>query len=172
MKKLHFKLSTLLLTCLCLTSFKHPIKLTASLIDFESATGHLRMECRVFIDDFEYSINQTLAKDINISNPTKEDKKGIEEYFKKYYSVKLNEISYALKYSSIEVMKEYNVVTIKFEPQKIDIKKGDKLIIYNTLFFKEFAYMQTNRITIRMPPFFNEANFQTTIDDFTITKSL
>jgi hypothetical protein len=130
------------------------------------------MECRVFIDDFEYSINQTLTKDINISNLTKEDKKAIKEYFKKYCSVKINEISYALKYSSVEVMKEYNVVTIKFEPQKIAIKKGDKLIISNTLFFKEFASMQANRITIRMPPFFNEANYQTTINDFTIAKSL
>jgi MinD-like ATPase involved in chromosome partitioning or flagellar assembly len=54
----------LLLVCVIIitTSFKHPIKLTASLIEYDTNTANLKSECKVFIDDFEKSINKKLVK--------------------------------------------------------------------------------------------------------------
>jgi len=70
----------LLLSCLLLfsTSFNslHPIKLTSSLVEFNPKANILRVECRVFIDDFTFSMNDTFTKNFNVSNLTKEDVKA------------------------------------------------------------------------------------------------
>jgi hypothetical protein len=153
-------------------SFKHPIKLTASLIEYDEKTSALSMECKVFIDDFEKSINKTLAKNINISALTKEDKSGIEDYFEKYYTITINGNKYLLKYKASEVMKEYNVLTIKFSKKVIKLKKGDKILIENTLFFEEFGYLQSNRITIRIPPYITEDNHEAVLNNYSINKTL
>lgn len=153
-------------------SFKHPIKLTASLIEYDEKTNALRMECKVFIDDFEKSINKTLAKNITVTALSHEDKKGIENYFEKYYNITHNGNKLPLKYKVSEVMKEYNVLTIKFSEKIIKLKKGDKVLIENTLFFEEFGYMQSNRITIRIPPFITEDNHEAVLNDYSINKTL
>jgi hypothetical protein len=171
-KKLLYKSLFFALISLTTTSFKHPIKLTASLIEYEATTKSLKMECKVFIDDFEKSINKTLAKNINVSTLTKADKDGIEDYFEKYYNITVNGKKLPLKYKASEVMKEYNVLTIKFSENTITVKKGDKLLIENTLFFEEFGYLQSNRITIRIPPFITEDNHEATINNYSIPLNL
>ena len=163
---------TLLSICLFFASFKHPIKLTASLIEYDEKTSALSMECKVFIDDFEKSISKKLAKNINVSNLMKEDKTGIEDYFEKYYTITLNGKKLPLKYFTSVVMREYNVLTIKFSENTIKLKKGDKLLIENTLFFEEFGYLQSNRITIRIPPYITEDNHEAIINDYSINKTL
>ncbi len=168
-----YKILMLFGVLLLSTSLKsaHPIKLTASLIEYNSKTNSIRMECRVFIDDFENSINSTLTKNINISNLSTEDKKGIEDYFKKYYTITINNKIYSLKYLESEILAEYNVFCIKFSESDLKIKKGDQICIKNKLFFEEFGFLQSNRITVRMEPFVTE-NYQTTFDDYSITFNL
>ena len=163
-------LKIVLLTILIITttSFKHPIKLTASLIEYDTNTANLKSECKVFIDDFEKSINKKLVKNINLSNLTQEDKTGIEDYFEMHFNITYNGKILPLKYKGLEVLKEYNVVTIKFIENKLKIKKGDKILIENTLFFEEFGYIQSNRITVRIPPFIPEENHEAIISNYTI----
>ena len=43
-----------------LTSTSHPLKLSASLIEFDPEAKTLRMECKVFRDDFERSLDSFL----------------------------------------------------------------------------------------------------------------
>ena len=166
------KIANKTLLCLCIviltTSFKHPIKLTASLIDYDVKNSSLKMECKVFIDDFEKSINKTLTKNINLSDLSKEDIKGIDDYFENYFKITLNSKALPVKYKSSELLKEYNVFTIKFTDNVVKIKKGDKLEITNTLFFTEFGYIQSNRMTIRIPPFVVEDNHETTLNNYLI----
>ena len=58
------------------------------------------------------------------------------------------------------------MLIVKFEDNTIKLKIGDKLKLFNTLFFADFGYIQTNRITIRMPPFFKESNVEATMDNY------
>ena len=151
------------------SSFKHPLKLTASLIEYDNKTGNLRMECKVFIDDFQTSINRRLTKDIDLYNLTKEDKIIIEDYFNRYYSIILNESKLSFKYKSSEIQEDYNVVTIKFAKTNMPIKKGDKFLIENILFFEDFGFSQSNRVTLRIPPFLKEYNYQTNVNEYSFS---
>jgi hypothetical protein len=168
MKNKFYKTVFLLSVILFTTSFKHPIKLTASLIEYDLNSTSLKTECKIFIDDFEKSINKTLTKNINLSDLTKEDKTGIEDYFEKHFNITINGKILPLKFKTSEVLKEYNVITIKFIENKLKIKKGDKLLIENTLFFEEFGYMQSNRITVRIPPFVTEDNHEAVVNNYAI----
>jgi len=148
------------------TSFKHPIKASASLIEYDDQSNKIKIECRVFIDDFEKSINKTLPKNLNLTHLTKEDVAGINAYFNDYFGISLNDKPLLIKYKACEVLKEYNMLIVKFEDNTIKLKIGDKLKLFNTLFFADFGYIQTNRITIRMPPFFRESNVEATMDNY------
>ncbi len=172
LKKISLKILGCIAILLTTMSFKHPIKLTASLIEYNADAKTIKMECKVFIDDFEKSINKTLAKNINVSNLSKEDKVGIEDYFEKYYNITVNGKKLTLNYKASEVMKEYNVLTIKFSENSLAIKKGDKILIENTLFFEEFGYMQSNRITIRIPPHITEDNREATLNNYSISLNI
>jgi len=143
----------------------HPIKLTASLIEYDVKTKCLKMECTIFMDDFEKSINKTLEKNINLSNLSKEDMKGIGNYFGNHFKIILNSNTLPIKYESSEVLNEYNIIRIKFKDNGVKIKKGDKLLISNALFFTEFGSIQSNRMTIRIPPFVVEDNHESTLNN-------
>ncbi len=168
MKTKFYKTLLLLGVVIFATSFKHPIKLTASLIEYDLNSTSLKTECKIFIDDFEKSINKTLTKNINLSDLTKENKTGIENYFEKHFNITVNGKILPLKFKASEVLKEYNVITIKFVDNKLKIKKGDKLLIENTLFFEEFGYLQSNRITVRIPPFIAEDNHEAVVNNYAI----
>ncbi|WP_109299377.1 DUF6702 family protein [Aquimarina sp. AU474] len=163
-----YKISLLLGVLFFSTSFvnPHPIKLTSSLIEYNLKTSNLTMECRVFIDDFVFSINDTFTKNINLKNLSPEDKKGVENYFERYYKISINDKLYPLKYTSSDVMEKHNVVSFKFSKNVPVIKQGDQICIENTLFFEEFGFLQSNKITVRVPPFITENYFEvTTLDE-------
>lgn len=150
---------------LVFSSYKHPIKLTASLIEYNPETSSIRMECKVFIDDFENSLTK---KDFNVSNLSKEDKEEIEYFFGEYYNITINGKELPLNYEASEIHASYNVLVIKFAENDITIKKGDNLFIENKLFFEQFGYLQSNRITVRIPPFISEKNYVTTLKNYSI----
>ncbi|WP_299431474.1 DUF6702 family protein [uncultured Aquimarina sp.] len=159
----------LLLGCLLLFSISfsspHPIKLTSSLIEINPKTNILHMECRVFIDDFTFSMNDTFTNNFTASNLSKENKKGIEDYFERYYKIYINDKLYPLTYKSSEVFEKQNVLSIKFSKEIPVIKKGDQICIENTLFFEDFGFLQSNMITVRVPPFITENYFEITALD-------
>ena len=166
MKLKLFKTLLLLSILLISASSRHPLKLTASLIEYNPVTNKIRMECRVFIDDFENSINK---KDFNSSNLTKENKEVIESFFNEFYNITINGKRLTHTYKSSEIIEGYNVLVIKFDENDISIKKGDNILIENKLFFEQFGYLQSNRVTIRVPPFFTEKNYETKWKDYSIS---
>ncbi|WP_299255556.1 DUF6702 family protein [uncultured Aquimarina sp.] len=166
----------LLLGCLLLfsTSFSssHPIKLTSSLIQTFPKSNILRVECRVFMDDFTYSMNDTFTKNFNALKLSEQDIEGIEDYFERYYKIIINDKIYTLAYESSEVFEKHNVISIKFSNKIPVIKEGDQICIENTLFFEDFDFLQSNRMTVRIPPFISENYFEITSLDKPITLNL
>ncbi len=150
---------------LMLSSTKHPLKLTSSEIKYNAKSGSLQMECKVFVDDFAPAVSKTLFKSINTSNLSEADKKSIESYFSVKYKISINGKSLPLKFESYSV--EYNVMSIKFSKNYITLKKGDKIYIANELLFEEFGLMQSNWVTLRIPPFLSNYNFECKFEKFT-----
>ncbi|WP_343912829.1 DUF6702 family protein [Aquimarina litoralis] len=156
------------------TSFNstHPIKLTSSLIQSFPKDNVLGVECRVFIDDFTFSMNDTYTKNFNASNLSKDDIKAIEKYFQRYYKIIINDQVYPLIYTSSEVFEKHNVLSIKFAKKIPSITEGDQICIENTLFFEDFGFLQSNRMTVRIPPHISEEYFEVTSLDEPITLNL
>ena len=155
----------LLCTFFTSTSFNHPIKLTTSLIEYDSEKSSINIECRVFIDDFQDTINR---KDFNPSNPSKEDIEEVEYYFDEFYRILLNSSKLTLSYKSSKAYLANNVLSIKFLVENVTLNKGDALQIENKLFFEKFGPLQSNKMTIRIPPFVEEGYHETTFQRFTV----
>jgi len=152
------------------SSYKHPLKLTSSEIKYNAKTKSISMACKVFIDDFAPAVNKTLLKNINESNLTDEDKKGIENYFTYKYKISINGKILPLKFKNYEL--NYNVMDIVFEETYIPLKKGDKLYIENNLLYEEFGALQSNWVTLSIPPFVANISFDCRMDKNTYTQTL
>ena len=151
------------------SSYNHPIKLTSSLIEYDLKTKKMSMECRVFIDDFQDALN---IKDWNVSKLSKENIEAIEYYFDEFYPVMVSDKKLSWVYKTSDVYGANNVLGLKFEVVEVDIEKGDELLIENKLFFLEFAFLQNNQMTVRMPPFVTEKFFESTHEDYSIQFTL
>ncbi|MEM6361694.1 MAG: DUF6702 family protein [Bacteroidota bacterium] len=150
----------LLLVFLISSSFTHPLKLTTSLIEYHLKKSSLYLECRVFIDDFENSIDR---KGMTALSLTKEDKDEIEYYFNEFYDIELSGRKLYLNYKSSEIYSSNNILVLKFSITNLMISKGDQLFIENRLFFADFGRQQSNQMTIRIPPFMSEDTQITTL---------
>ncbi|MEL6533957.1 MAG: DUF6702 family protein [Bacteroidota bacterium] len=149
----------ILLLC---SSSKHPIKLTASLLEYDPGSKSISIECRVFIDDFENTLG---LENFDASNISKKHQSDIEYYFLEFYRISVNGQEFTLNYSSSEALEANNVLNLKFLVNDVSLQEGDELIIENSLFFMEFGEKQTNRMIIRFPPFIPEVNYIATIDN-------
>lgn len=167
-----FRLSCIISIFLICSSASHPIKLTSSLLEYQASTGVLSYECKVFIDDFENSINKTLSKKIAIHKPTQEDIAGMNKHFGSHVKILINGKPLPMVYKSSEVIKSANVYIIRFKDFPIKLKKGDKIQISNSLFFEEFEYAQTNFVLVRIPPFVKEENYDLSLDNRTVNFTL
>ncbi len=160
MMKSKLLLLTLLSAIMLLfSSFDHPIKLSASLIKYDTESSILRMECKVFIDDFENCINKRLTKNIDFNDLTQEDRIIINDYFKTNYKININNNKLDLSLLGIEKQEAYNILVVRLMTNKIILKKDDKIQVENTLLFDEFGKLQNNKVTLRIPPFCKEKNF-------------
>ena len=137
-----------------LTTWSHPLKLSVSLIKYDETTKTLRMECKVFIDDFQRSLVNSVLNGRDLRQVKKADRAGlIEAYFQKFYLVKHNGRRVVWKVKSATPLMQHNVLVIRFKSIPLKLKKGDRLEIKNTMFFRDFGYEQTNRIVTEVPLF-------------------
>ena len=151
----------------------HPLKLTASLIEYNSKSKSLTMECKVFRDDFQKSLRKSVLKGVDKSDVTREGKiKIIESYFRKYYSIIHNGNILPLRLESSKYLRGQNVIVIAFKPNSLDLKTGDKLSIRNTLFFEDFKHSQSNRIVVRIPSFSIDEKHISTLNNYHIDYTL
>ena len=152
------KITNILLLSLALLfpliSAAHPLKLSASLIEYDPKDKTIRLECKVFLDDFERSLSRSVLKGVDVSTVKRQERpKIIEAYFNEFYRITFNGKKLPLEYASIIPLKEHNVLIIKFKRTPLSIKKGDKLDIENSMFFRDFGPAQSNRVAVRIPPF-------------------
>lgn len=162
MKK--YKQIIILSSLFILFSFSHPIKLTSSIIKYNSETKVIRMECKVFIDDFAPAIGPNLENRINDKSLTKEDLLRIENYFRTNYKIFIDGKKLLLTVDKYKVAN--NVMTLSFSSTYITLKKGDKLNIENELLFEKFPDLQSNWMTIQIPPFLPNYNFESKFDNY------
>ena len=135
-------------------AYSHPLKLSVSLIQYDAAQKTLKMECKVFIDDFQLSLINSVLKGQDLQKVKKKDRAGlIESYFQMFYHVKHNGRSVTWKVKSATPLSQHNVLVIRFKDISLPLKKGDRLEISNTMFFNDFGYEQTNRIVTALPAF-------------------
>lgn len=154
-------------------SLGHPLKLTTSLVEYDPSTAGIRMECKVFIDDFERSLKNSLLKGLDMSRlKPKQKVKVIEAYFGSSYSISVNGKPLPLRFESSEMLAEQNVLVLKFAKNKVRLKKGDTLVIRNALFFRDFGERQTNRVTVRIPPFIDNESRVATVHGFSLNYTL
>ena len=140
----------------------HPIKLTSSEIKYDVKSKSLRVECKVFIDDFAPAISPSLLVSLNQEKLSEADKQRIENYFVKKYKIAINSKNFTWKIDSYDISK--NVLSLVFYNQNITIKKGDQLRIENTLLFEAFGEIQSNWMTVIFPPYVKNYNFESVID--------
>lgn len=162
MKK--YKQIIILSSLFILFSFSHPIKLTSSIIKYNSETKVIRMECKVFIDDFAPAIGPNLENRINDKSLTKDDLLRIENYFRTNYKIFIDGKKLLLTIDKYKVAN--NVMTLSFSSTYITLKKGDKLNIENELLFEKFPDLQSNWMTIQIPPFLPNYNFESKFDNY------
>ena len=150
-------------------SFSHPIKLTSSIIKYNTKTKGISMECKVFIDDFAPAIEPTLEKRINKSSMTKDDLLKVENYFVSKYRIFINGKKLPLSIDKYKVAN--NVMTLSFTANYITLKKGDKLLIENELLFEKFPDLQSNWMTIQIPPFLPNSNFESKFENYLYSRT-
>tara|TARA_Y100000589_G_scaffold319903_1_gene349073 strand:+ start:544 stop:1086 length:543 start_codon:yes stop_codon:yes gene_type:complete len=180
MKRSHvttLKLSALLglfsMLAFAQTSVAHPLKLSASLVEFDPESKTMWMECKVFRDDFERSLSRAILKGQDPSTIKKEDKsKIVNAFFQKYYTITHNGKKLPLDLKASKYLAGHNVLVLRFKPTKVKLRKGDTIAIRNTLFFQDFGYAQSNRITLRIPNFSINENKVSTFSDFKFSFTL
>ena len=151
------------------SSYKLPIKFTSSLIKYDAKSNTIGMDCNVFLDDFAPAINPTLFDDVNSSSISENDKKQIEDYFVANYRIMINGEKLPLKFEKYSY--KNNVMRITFSKHRITLKKGDKIHIENELLFEKFFDLQTNWMTIQIPPFLSSYNFESKFDNYAYSKT-
>ena len=151
----------------------HPLKLSASLVEYDPETKGLHMECKVFLDDFERSLSRAILKGKDPSSIPKADKsKIVNAFFGKYYTIVHNGNKIGLELQNSKYLAGHNVLVLRFKPTKVKLRKGDNLSIKNTLFFQDFGYAQSNRITLRIPNFSINENVVSTFTDYKFSFTL
>ena len=155
------------------TANAHPLKLSASIIKYDSARRSLRMECKVFIDDFQLSLVNSILKDRDPNSVKREDRRElIEQYFQMFYSVRHNGRSLTWRVEQVIPLYRENVLVIQFDSGMTRLKKGDKVTVENTIMFRDFGSAQTNRTVMVIPEYDIDDGHAATVRDYTMTYTL
>lgn len=144
-------------------SFKenhHPIKLSATLVEYNQQKGTFSVETKFFCDDFALSIDKMRKTPIDLLKLSKEDLASISAYYNNDFELKINGTSVLFEVEKTELLKDYNVIVLKFKPAKYTLKIKDKVFIKNTLMVKDFNFTQINRVTLRVHPYINQENLE------------
>jgi hypothetical protein len=97
-------------------------------------------------------------------NLTKDDLSRIEDYFISNYKIFIDGEKLPLAIDQYKVAN--NVMTLSFKSTHIILKKGDKFSIENELLFEKFPDLQSNWMTIQIPPFLPNYNFESKFENY------
>ena len=147
----------------------HPLKLSASLLEYNPNKRVLQLECKVFIDDFERSLRNSVLKNVDRSTLKQSDEaRVIDDYFEKFYRITLNDRAVKMNVVSTTPLRRQNVLVIRLEANGVEFRASDVLEIKNILFFRDFGPAQTNRTFVRLPTFGIDDAQAGTIYDYTL----
>ena len=153
-----------------LTSSAHPLKLSASMIEHDAAQNHFKLECKVFIDDFQLSLVNSILKGRDPNSVKREDRaKLVADYFQKFYSVRHNDRKLVWKVHRIVPLYRENVLVIQLHGASSKLKKGDTVTVENTIMFPDFGSTQTNRTVLLIPSFKIDDGHAATMHDYKMT---
>ena len=156
-----------------LTASAHPLKLSASMIEHDAAQNRFKLECKVFIDDFQLSLVNSILKDRDPNSVKREDRaKLVADYFQKFYSVRHNDRKLVWKVHQIVPLYRENVLIIQLHGASSKLKRGDKVTVENTIMFPDFGSTQTNRTVLLIPSFKIDHGHAATMHDYTMTHVL
>lgn len=162
------KLFLIVLSVFCISTgyalSDHPIKLTSSEIKYDAKNKSIRIECKVFVDDFAPAVGIGLVPGNSQSNLTQDDVSRIEHYFLVKYRVSINDSTLPWKIQSYDISN--NILSLVFLHTDINIKEGDDLTIENSLLFESFGDIQSNWMSINFAPFIGVLNFESTMDEY------
>ena len=148
----------------------HPLKLSASMIEHDAKRNTFNMECKVFIDDFQLSLVNSILKDRDPNSVKQEDRAGlVEQYFQKFYSVRHNGRQLIWKVHRIVPLYRENVLVIQLQGASSKLKRGDKVTVENTIMFPDFGSTQTNRTVLLIPSFNIDDGHAATMHDYKMT---
>ena len=77
----------------------------------------------------------------------------VERYFQEYFVIGYNGKIVPLKLESIDFDRVQNIYKVKFADVPLKLRENDKLVIKNTVMFKDFGLSQTNRFLLLVPAF-------------------
>ena len=148
----------------------HPLKLSASMIEHDAKRNTFNMECKVFIDDFQLSLVNSILKDRDPNSVKQEDRAGlVEQYFQKFYSVRHNGRQLIWKVHRIVPLYRENVLVIQLQGASSKLNRGDKVTVENTIMFPDFGSTQTNRTVLLIPSFNIDDGHAATMHDYKMT---
>ena len=162
MKKNISELSLLFVLFFGSSVYAHQLKFSSTLVEYVEKSNKLDLMFNVFMDDFVYSVDNFLSKELDYISPSASDKKDLKIYFDTFFKISVNGIPLNLKFQEVEIHSDYNAFRFKFSCKKVNINKGDEIFLDNNLLVNEFGYQQTNMSVIRMAPFFEEQHYQST----------
>ncbi len=122
------------------------------------------MECKVFIDDFSPAIGPNIEHRVNNKSLSTDDLLSIENYFNTNYKIFIDGDKLPFVINNYKVAN--NVMTLSFSITNITLKIGNKLNIENELLFEKFPDLQSNWMTIQIPPFLPNYNFESKFENY------
>jgi len=122
------------------------------------------MECKVFIDDFSPAIGPNIEHRVNNKSLSRDDLLSIENYFNTNYKIFIDGDKLPFVINNYKVAN--NVMTLSFSITNITLKIGNKLNIENELLFEKFPDLQSNWMTIQIPPFLPNYNFESKFENY------
>jgi hypothetical protein len=122
------------------------------------------MECKVFIDDFSPAIGPNIEYRVNNKSLSTDDLLSIENYFNTNYKIFIDGDKLPFVINNYKVAN--NVMTLSFSITNITLKIGNKLNIENELLFEKFPDLQSNWMTIQIPPFLPNYNFESKFENY------
>ena len=122
------------------------------------------MECKVFIDDFSPAIGPNIEHRVNNKSLSTDDLLSIENYFNTNYKIFIDGDKLPFVINNYKVAN--NVMTLSFSITNITLKIGNKLNIEIELLFEKFPDLQSNWMTIQIPPFLPNYNFESKFENY------
>lgn len=172
MKRLIYNTS-LLLTALALqilfASFKHPVKMTNTEIDYIHNEKKIIMVCSFFADDFKKAIKQDVGSEINITKPSQEEITTLNKYLANYIKLSVNSKDKVFSCTSTYYDASANLFKMFFEYKNVILNKGSALTFENGVLFNHFGSIQVNYAYLSLAPFVMQESLAFNIENYSKT---